>query len=52
MARNWLNIDPDSLRGKLYILVWDKLILGVVIALALIAYDRWKTAEQRESTTK
>lgn len=47
MARTWLRADPESLRGKLYLLVWDKLVLGAVIALAFIAYDRWKTAEQR-----
>ena len=47
MPRNRLNIDPDSFRGKIYLLVFDKVVLGAVIALALFAYKRWETNDQR-----
>src|ERR1017187_4908164 len=47
MRRNRLNIDSDSFRGKIYLLVFDKVVLGAVIALALFVYKRWETNDQR-----
>jgi hypothetical protein len=38
-------IDPETFRGKLYLLIIDKLIIGAIIAAAFVAYDAWKTAE-------
>ena len=40
-------IDPESFSGKLYLLMIDKLVIGAIIALAFVVYDRWKTAETR-----
>lgn len=40
-------IDPESFRGKLYLLIADKVILGAVIAAAFVAYDQWQTQEAR-----
>lgn len=39
-------VDADSLRGKFYLLLLDKILLGAVIAIAIIVYDRFKTADQ------
>jgi len=40
-------IDPESFRGKLYLLIVDKIVLGAVIAAAFVAYDQWKAQEAR-----
>jgi hypothetical protein len=40
------------MQGKLYLLIWDKLVLGTMIALAFVCYDRWKSAEQRKYEDK
>lgn len=40
-------MDPDSFKGKLYLLVIDKLVVGALIAVAFIIYDQWKTNDQR-----
>jgi hypothetical protein len=42
-----MRLDPDSFRGKLYLLVIDKLAVGAVIACAFVAYDSWKTVSDR-----
>lgn|GEM_PF-3172775 len=42
-----LNIDTDSIRGKLFLLVVDKLVIGAILAAAFFAYDSWKTEEVR-----
>lgn len=42
-----LLIDPETLPGKLLLLVLDKLVIGALIALAFFTYDRWKTRELR-----
>ena len=47
-----MRIDPDSLAGKIYLLILDKLVLGAVIALAFVVYDRWKTDDQRQYDDK
>jgi hypothetical protein len=47
MKRKWLNTDPDSFRGKLYLLLIDKIVLGVAIGIAFVASDRWKLRDQR-----
>jgi hypothetical protein len=41
------NTNPDSFRGKLYLLVFDKVVVGALIAVALFAYKRWETSDQR-----
>ena len=43
-------IDPDTFRGKFYLLVIDKIVIGTLIAIALFVYDRWKTHEVRSYT--
>ena len=43
-------IDPESFRGKFYLLVIDKVVIGALIAIALFLYDRWKTHEVRSYT--
>ena len=35
------------MKGKLLLLVADKLFVGAVLALAFVVYDNWKTAELR-----
>lgn len=40
-------LDADSFRGKLYLLVIDKLVIGALIAVALVAYDTWNTESER-----
>jgi hypothetical protein len=47
VARKWSHIDPDSLAGKLWLLLFDKIVLGAVIAVAFLGYERWKTVDQR-----
>lgn len=39
--------DPESFRGKLYLIVLDKVVIGALIAIAFVVYDRWKTQELR-----
>ncbi len=39
--------DPETLRGKLLLLVLDKLVIGAVLAFAFFGYDLWKTREVR-----
>lgn len=41
------NIDPETFRGKLYLLVLDKVVIGALIAIAFLVYDQWKTQEIR-----
>ncbi len=43
-------VDPESFRGKLYLLVLDKVVIGALIAIAFLVYDRWKTEEVRRYT--
>ena len=40
-------IDAETFRGKLYLLVIDKIVIGALIAVAFLVYDRWKTDEVR-----
>lgn len=40
-------IDPESFRGRLYLLAIDKVVIGALIAMALFVYDRWRTTEAR-----
>ena len=37
-----------SMKGKLFLLFIDKIIIGAIIAGAFFAYDRWKTVEVRD----
>lgn len=47
-----MRIDSDSFRGKLYLLVIDKLVIGAVIALAFVVYDLRRTAELQRYETR
>jgi hypothetical protein len=47
MARNVLNTDPESFRGKLYLLVFDKVVLGALLGLAFFVYKQWEIKDQR-----
>ena len=47
-----MRIDPESFRGKLSLLVIDKLVIGAVIALAFVVYDLWRTADLHRYETK
>src|SRR5258708_547017 len=44
-------IDPETFRGKVYLLVIDKVVIGALIAIALLVYDQWKTREIQRYTT-
>jgi len=48
MTRPPNRIDPDSFKGKLYLLVVDKLVLAAIIAASFALYDHWKTGESRD----
>ena len=37
----------ESLREKVILLVIDKLVIGALLAVAFVLYDRWKTADVR-----
>lgn len=41
-------IDPESMKGKLFLLFMDKLIIGAILACAFVVYDLWKTEENRK----
>jgi hypothetical protein len=54
MSPNWLNTDAETFRGKLYLLIFDKVVVGAMIGFTLVAYNIWSTQEQRayeEQTT-
>ena len=36
-----LDTDPESIRGKVWLLVIDKLVIGAVLALAFVGYS-WR----------
>jgi hypothetical protein len=38
-------IDVESFKGKFYLLIIDKLVIGAIVALALLAYDQYRTSE-------
>ena len=40
-------IDPETFRGKLYLLAIDKIVIGALIAMAFLVYDQWRTQEVR-----
>ncbi len=42
------DIDPESFRGKIWLLAIDKIIIGAFIASAFLVYDRIKTKETRD----
>jgi len=37
-------LDPESFKGKIYLLIVDKIIIGAIIAIAFVVYDQIKTA--------
>jgi len=47
-----MRIDSESFRGKLYLLVIDKLVIGAVIALAFVVYDFRRTADLQRYETQ
>jgi hypothetical protein len=50
--RPGMRIDSESFRGKLYLLVVDKLVIGAVIALAFVVYDLRRTADLQRYETQ
>ncbi len=40
--------EPESFRSKLLLLVIDKIIIGALIAIAVVIYDHYKTKEAQE----
>ncbi len=42
----------DSFRGKLLLLILDKFVIGAIIALAFVCYERYKTEETRKYEEK
>lgn len=42
-----MRVNPESFRGKLLLLVVDKVVIGALIAAAFVAYDRFRTTEAR-----
>jgi hypothetical protein len=47
-AKQTMKVEPDSFEGKIYLLVIDKVIIGAIIALAFVAYDRFRTNETQK----
>lgn len=47
MTRHLLNTDPESFRGKLYLLIFDKVVLGAMIGIAFFVYKQWELNDQR-----
>jgi hypothetical protein len=46
----WIDkLSADSFRGRLILLVVDKVIIGALLAAAFVVYDQWKTDEMRRS---
>ena len=45
-------MDPESFKGKSWLLVIDKLIIGALIALAFVLYDIYRTTETRQYEEK
>lgn len=39
------NVDAESFRGKLYLLLIDKLVVGAIVALAFVVYERYKESD-------
>jgi len=42
-----MRVNPDSFKGRIILLVIDKIVIGAVIATAFVAYDRFRTTEAR-----
>jgi hypothetical protein len=40
-----MKLNPESFKGKIYLLVIDKIIIGAIIAVAFLVYDRFRTIE-------
>ncbi|QDV49574.1 hypothetical protein [Gimesia fumaroli] len=43
-----IETDGDSVKGKLILLIVDKLFIGVIVAIVVVGYDWYQTNEQRE----
>jgi uncharacterized membrane-anchored protein YhcB (DUF1043 family) len=44
--------EPESFRQKILLLVIDKIIIGALIALAVVIYDHYKTKEAQQFQTE
>jgi len=42
------SLDPESMKGKLFVLVIDKLVIGAILALFFFGYQYWKTGDDRK----
>ena len=47
LRRNKSTVDPESFRGKLYLLVIDKIVIGGMIAVAFVVYSCVQTVDTR-----
>jgi hypothetical protein len=43
----FFDVDPDSFRGKVYLLAIDKVVIGALLALAFAGYSWWTKIETR-----
>lgn len=43
--------DPESFKGKMYLLLFEKVLLGAIIATAFVVYDRYKEADAHKFQT-
>lgn len=43
-----MHVNPESFEGKVYLLVIDKIIIGAIIAVAFVVYDRYRTNETQK----
>jgi hypothetical protein len=44
-----MKVDPDSFRGKILILLVDKIVIGAIIGVVLLTYDRWRVIDARHA---
>ena len=42
--------EMSNLKGQLVVVIVDKLVIGAIIAIAFVVYDKWKTEELRTYT--
>ncbi len=44
-----MGINPESFAGRFYLLVIDKIIIGAIVAGAIVLYDQYRTSETRNT---
>jgi len=43
-----MRIDPESFKGKTFLLIIDKVIIGAILALCFVIYDQYKDKQACE----